>query len=187
MGRTVTTILCGQWDFLLLWDGIFILKLPLDVGSHMLGFADGKLTDKLWCRRHGETKPGCGCKRLQTNITVTSHEHHYIPNYWQLDQLFNSVFRLTTKKTSKNFIMEFFTPVRGIYSHKGLVKWKVFPCHEMFMNIEYITRIINSLCFVVFCCGLVECVFMSWHHHELTHCGLVTPHGNKDLVQHWLR
>ena len=24
-------------------------------------------------------------------------------------------------------------------------------------------------------------------HHELTHCGLVTPYGDRDLGQHWLR
>ena len=28
---------------------------------------------------------------------------------------------------------------------------------------------------------------LTYHQKYLTHCGLVTPYGNKDLGQHWLR
>ena len=31
------------------------------------------------------------------------------------------------------------------------------------------------------------CMEYSTAHIELTHCGLVTPYGDRDLGQHWLR
>ena len=31
------------------------------------------------------------------------------------------------------------------------------------------------------------CCVLLWFHLSLTHCGLVTPYGDRDLGQHWLR
>ena len=39
--------------------------------------------------------------RITGIITMSSHECHGFSNYWQLDCFFNSLFRLTTKETSK--------------------------------------------------------------------------------------
>ena len=70
-------------------------------------------------------------------VAMISYELHGISNHQQLNCLFNSLFRLTTKKISK-----------GYQQDKLTLPWS--PAHQC----------------------------------ELTHCGLVTPHGDIDLGQH---
>ena len=66
-------------------------------------------------------------------ITITSHECQGIWNHWQLSHLFNSLFSLTTIKTSKLCITELF--VSEIHQwpmdshHKGPVMW--LSCHHV--------------------------------------------------------
>ena len=65
-------------------------------------------------------------------ITATSQWRNGVSNHQQLNFLFNSLFKLMTKKTSKRRILSF---VRGIHwwpvvaPHKGPVMWEEFPSH----------------------------------------------------------
>ena len=69
-------------------------------------------------------------------ITVTSHELHVVSNHRPFGCLFNSLLRLTSKKTSK---LRYSSSVRGIhrppayFTHKGPVTRKVFPFHDIIM------------------------------------------------------
>ena len=70
-------------------------------------------------------------------ITAMSHEHHGVSNHWPLDCFFNSLFRVTSKKTSKPLLLvlcEGNPPVTG-----------GFPSQRA---------------------SNMESVSMLWHHHD---------------------
>ena len=65
---------------------------------------------------------------------MTSHERHDASNHQQIYCLFNSLFKLTTKNTSKVDIIGLLgweaVLVLVDSPHTGPILWKVFPCHE---------------------------------------------------------
>ena len=69
--------------------------------------------------------------------------------------------------------------------HKGPVMWKGFSWHDVIMRwwgncqIQGLSEEINSIAYAV--------ELHLYSSKPLTHCGLVTPYGSKDLSQHWLR
>ena len=73
-------------------------------------------------------------------IKVTSHDHYDISNHWQLDCLFNCLFRLALKTCQSPHNWPF---VRGIHQslvdspHKGPVTRKAFPCRYIIMQRIY--------------------------------------------------
>ena len=65
-----------------------------------------------------------------TTVTVTSNDHHGVSNYRSIQWLFNTLFRLTTKKYYRSALLslcERNPPVIGGSPHKGPVTWKLFP------------------------------------------------------------
>ena len=70
-----------------------------------------------------------------------SCEHHGVSNHQQLECLFNSMFRLTTRKTSipcTTGICEQLEILRwpADSPHKGPVMWKAFPSHQRTANMS---------------------------------------------------
>ena len=78
------------------------------------------------------------------NITVPSHVCHGVLNDRQLDSVSKSLFKLTTQKTTKTRITCLFCegihrwPV--ILRTKGQVIRKVFPCHDVIVEIRNLIR-----------------------------------------------
>ena len=71
---------------------------------------------------------------MSSLVTVTSHECHSTSDHWQLECLFYSWFRHSTKKTSKLCITG---PLLGPLvdsPHKGPEKQEVFPCHDILLS-----------------------------------------------------
>ena len=76
-------------------------------------------------------------------ITSMSHECHALSNHRQRDRLFNSLLKLTTKKTSKYHInLPFLVgstqkgpAVRYVFPshHDDVIKWKLFPRYWSFV------------------------------------------------------
>ena len=72
-------------------------------------------------------------------IKVMPHEHHDVSNHWQINCLFNSLFRLTTEEhqSFSLWTSHYWPFVRGIHQslvdspHKGPVMQKVFPIHDI--------------------------------------------------------
>ena len=50
------------------------------------------------------------------------------------------------------------------------------------LTIKLLKSFIDAILICKTCCLCVPTSYWFW----LTHCALVTPYGNKDLVQHWL-
>ena len=88
----------------------------------------------------------CWCKcRVETPydtvyyITVSSNDRHGVANHRSIECLFNSLFRLTTKKHQSSHYCPF---VRGIHRwpvdspHKGPVTPKMFPFGDIIICIK---------------------------------------------------
>ena len=92
--------------------------------------AMGKLSWYLTTTKHNKVWTICIFLGMYCTITLMSHEHHDVTNYWQIDCLFNSLFSLTLKKNIK--ALHYWPFVSGIHrswvasSHKGSVMGKVF-------------------------------------------------------------
>ena len=72
---------------------------------------------------------------------MVSHEHYGVESHWLLYCLFNSLFRLMLKKTSKFHItgpLRRYPLMTGRFLgpfHKGPIMQKVFPCYDIIMII----------------------------------------------------
>ena len=69
-------------------------------------------------------------------ITAMSHDRHGISNYWSVECLFNSLFRLTTKKHQRSALISLCEGnplVTGCSLHKGAVMRKMFPFDDAIM------------------------------------------------------
>ena len=64
--------------------------------------------------------------RMSLQSLMIWHEIWGISNHYQFDCLFNNLYRLTRKKSSKLY-------VSAESSYKGPVMWKVLPCHDTVM------------------------------------------------------
>ena len=69
-------------------------------------------------------------------INVIWHKHNSVSNNWEWDDLFNSFFRLTTKKTKLHIIGQFYGNSWVI--PKGSLIRKVFLCHDVIMLCQLI-------------------------------------------------
>ena len=63
-------------------------------------------------------------------ITVTSHERHGVSNHRQMECLFNSLFRLITKKTIITVSLWWGPTIMSGSPHKATVIRRTFPCHD---------------------------------------------------------
>ena len=69
-------------------------------------------------------------------------------NHWQINHLFNTIFSLTARQTSKLWFTEPFekyTPVTGGFPPKGRVMRNTFPCHVFIIWMVCFTYEWNSL------------------------------------------
>ena len=67
-----------------------------------------------------------------SHITVKIHEHHDVSDQWQLDCLFNGLFRLTSKKTSELLLAlcEGNPPMRSGFLWQTTNNLEIVPCHH---------------------------------------------------------
>ena len=135
-------------------------------------------------------------------ITVMSHEQQYISYHQQLNCLFNSLFRLTSKEISKFQVTgllwgegtsDRWIPPRGARNLESIsMAWHhyVHQYHKP-INGWWYSEINCYLLFVfqgVFnnqSVGQSLSAPKSWLIITI-HCGLVAQYGNIDLGQHWL-
>ena len=73
--------------------------------------------------------------QIADHITVTTHVHCSVSNHWRLDYLWNILFRLTSRRTSK--LRASLAISEGNHQspldspHKEPVMWKMCPCHDV--------------------------------------------------------
>ena len=76
-------------------------------------------------------------------ITTTSYGCHGVPNYWSIKCLFNSLFRLTTKKHKKFMLLslcEGSPPVTGGFPTQrdsNMEKFSIWWCHNVHSQTLY--------------------------------------------------
>ena len=85
-----------------------------------------------------DTTPLMGHRRNVVYITMTSHKCHELSNHWHVDCLFNSYFRLTTKKHQTLHywpcVKRLHVDVSGGFPQNWPeLKRKSFPCHDVIM------------------------------------------------------
>ena len=142
---------------------------------------------------------------------MTSHERHVVSNHLSFNCLFNSLCRSSSNKHQSRHYWPF---VRGIHRwpvnsrHKWPVTRKMIPSDDVIMtrtkpwvNLTLMFELWKKHVFRI-------SVYPRWvsdvntnpfshfvsqfyseipEHQALTHCGLVTPYGDIDLGQHWVR
>ena len=121
-------------DFLLCW-----VSLWLDTGQFIHIFQDsGKLNLNLINSYNHVSVSDVNMKNMSGwVVTMMSNDRHDVSNYRSKECLFNSLFRLTTKKHKKNICYCPF--VRGIQwrpvvsPQKGTVTRKMFPFDDVIM------------------------------------------------------
>ena len=89
---------------------------------------------------------------------------HFLP-LSKFCPVLSSFFQFCPDKTGRNRFLPFFS---GCPGRNKFLPEETQPCFNLSMK---------SPKWQLFCTGF----------NELTHCGLVTPYGDRDLGQHWLR
>ena len=64
------------------------------------------------------------------------HERHGIWNNWPHDYFSNSVFRITSKRTSKLHVTGPMWPLVN-WTHKGPIMWKITPWHDVIIDSKW--------------------------------------------------
>ena len=94
-------------------------------------------------------------------FTVTSHERHGVPNHMQLDSLFNTLFNITTKKTSKLRI------ARLLSGQWWIPLTKAQPCGKRFQLSQRRILWLSSISFIHYnkgqLLGLLNCQLLPYH------------------------
>ena len=106
-------------------------------------------------------------------ITETSHERHGITYHLPFKCSFNNSFGLTSKIHQSSMLLALCLgdpPVTG-----GFLSQRASNTENVSMPSRH--HVQQSCC--------IECQCCDWLC--LTHCGLVTPYGDRDPGQHWLR
>ena len=124
-------ISCEHWQLVFLSSNLIALCQTLEQQNRLFAIVHCPISDNLlWMKINGS--------KISFDITVRSHVCHTVSDHMQLSYLFNSLLRLTSKKTLKICIT-------------GLL-WK-----ELTLTVRVCTQRSSN----------AERLFISWSHHDL--------------------